>query len=50
MTVGELITELEKYDKDYEVNFDLDTGDNELSDIVQISEIYEGSMWNVVLK
>ena len=50
MTVGELISELEKYDKDYDVAFDLETGDNELDDIVRVSEVYEGSMWNVVLK
>ena len=50
MTVGELIVELGKYDKDYDVTFDLDTGDNELNDIVHVSEVYEGSMWNVVLK
>lgn len=50
MTVGELIAELEKYGKDYDVIFDLDTGDNELDDIVRVSEVYEGSMWNVVLK
>ncbi|MDB9154237.1 hypothetical protein [Parabacteroides distasonis] len=50
MTVGELIAELETYDKDYDVTFDTDTGDNELDDIVRVSEVYEGSMWNVVLK
>ena len=50
MTVGELIKELEKYDKDYEVGFDLDIGEYELLDIVRISEVYEGGMWNVVLK
>ena len=50
MTVRKLIAELEKYDKDYDVTFDLDTGDNELDDIVRVSEVYEGSMWNVVLK
>lgn len=50
MTVGELIAELEKYDKDYDVTFDIDTGNDELDDIVRMSEVYEGSMWNVVLK
>ncbi len=38
MTVGELIAELNKYDKDYDVVFDLDTEDNELSDIIHISD------------
>lgn len=50
MTVGELIVELEKYDKDYDVTFDMDTCDNESDDIIRVSEVYEGSMWNVVLK
>lgn len=50
MTVGELIIELEKYDKDYDVVFDMETGDDKLDDIVRVSEVYEGSMWNVVLK
>lgn len=50
MTVGELIAELEKYDKDYDVTFDTQTGDEELIDIIRVSEVYEGSMWNVVLR
>lgn len=40
MTVEKLIAELEKYDKDYEVNIDLDTCDNELSNIIPVSEVY----------
>lgn len=50
MTVKELKQKLEMFDDDYEVIIDLDTCDNELSDIIPISEVYEGSCWNVVIK
>lgn len=50
MTVKELKQKLEMFNDDYEVNIDLDTYDNELCDIIPISDVYEGSCWNVVIK
>lgn len=50
MKVRELIKELEKYDGDHDVVFDMDLGIEDVDDIVHVSEVYEGSNWNVVLK
>lgn len=49
MKVRELIEELEKYDGDHDVVFDMDLGIEDVDDIVYVSEVYEGSNWNVVL-
>lgn len=49
MKVRELIEELEKYDGDHDVVFDMDLGIEDVDDIVYVSEVYEGGNWNVVL-